>query len=49
MNILDKNYDPTIWTRAREIPEFKGAFEALEKTYEQYCVDDILPSKFSHF
>ena len=49
MNILDKNYDPTIWTRAREIPEFKGALEALEKTYEQYCVDDILPSKFSHF
>ncbi len=49
MNILDKNYDSTIWTRAREIPAFSGALDALQKDYEEYCIGDIPSSKFSHF
>ena len=49
MNILDKNYDSTIWVRAREIPELKGALDALQESYNKYCIGDILPSKFSHF
>ncbi|MBR2296431.1 MAG: heparinase II/III family protein [Clostridia bacterium] len=49
MNILDKNYDSTIWARAREIPELKGALDALQESYNKYCIGDILSSKFSHF
>lgn len=49
MNILDKSYNPEIWVKSREIPEFKDALEALEKSYQTFCVGDIPSSKFSHF
>ena len=49
MNILDKNYNPEIWVKSREIPEFKEALEALDKSYETFCIGDIPSSKFSHF
>ena len=49
MNILDKSYNPEIWVKSREIPEFKDALEALEKSYQAFCVGDIPSSKFSHF
>lgn len=49
MNILDKSYNPEIWVKSREIPELKGALDALEKNYLEYCVGDIPSSKFSHF
>ncbi len=49
MNILDKSYNPEIWIKSREIPELKGALDALEKNYLEYCVGDIPSSKFSHF
>ena len=49
MNILDKSYNPEIWVKSREIPELKGAIEALEKSYKDFCEGDIPSSKFSHF
>ncbi len=49
MNILDKNYNPEIWVKSREIPELKGALDALEKSYQEYCIGDIPSPKFSKF
>lgn len=49
MNILDKSYNPEIWVKSREIPELKGALDALEKSYKDFCEGDIPSSKFSHF
>ena len=49
MNILDKSYNPEIWTRAREIPALKEALEALKASYESYCIGDIPSPKFSQF
>lgn len=49
MNILDKSYNPEIWTKVREIPEFAPAIEALKKSYEEYCIGEIPTPKFSQF
>ena len=49
MNILDKQYDHSIWTRAREIPALAPAIKAIEKSYEEFCVGEIPTPKFSEF
>ncbi|MBQ7411284.1 MAG: hypothetical protein IJW10_00055, partial [Clostridia bacterium] len=49
MNILDKEYDSSIWTRARDIPSFEPVIKALEKSYEEYCIGEIPAPKFSQF
>ncbi len=49
MNILDKNYNPEIWTRAREIPALKDALDALKESYEEFCIGEIPTPKFSEF
>ncbi len=49
MNILDKNYDPSIWVRSRSIPSFKPLLDNIMKCYDDYCVGQIPTTKFSHF
>lgn len=49
MNLLDKNYNPDIWQRAKDVPALAPAIESLKKNYEEYCIGEIPTTKFSHF
>lgn len=49
MNILDKSYNPEIWTKAKDIPALKPAIDSLLKSYEEFCIEEIPTTKFSNF
>ncbi len=49
MNILDKQYSPEIWARAKDIPALLPAIKKLEECYEEYCIGEIPAPKFSEF